>query len=138
VQRYRGRISGPLLDRIDLQVEVARPRRPILPSAQASAESSAAVRRRVITARRLQLERAGLPNAALDSAGVRAHCRLAAEQRHFLEQAAERTGLSPRGCQRVLKVARTVADLGAAREIGTAHLAEAIAYRGTDCGKRQG
>jgi len=85
----------------------------------------------------MQLDRAGLPNARLDSTGLRTHCRLGAEQQRFLEQAAERTGLSPRGCQRVLKVARTVADLGAAEEIGTAHLAEAIAYRGTDCGKRQ-
>ena len=138
VQRYRGRISGPLLDRIDLHVEVARPRRPLLSPPGASAEDSATVRRRVITARELQLDRAGLPNAGLNSAGLRLHCRLGGEQQRFLERAAARIGLSPRGCQRVLKVARTVADLDSTPEIDSSHLAEAIAYRGTDCGNGPG
>lgn len=138
VQRYRGRISGPLLDRIDLHVEVARPRQPLLSPSGAPAEDSATVRRRVITAREVQLDRAGLPNAGLDSAGVRLHCRLGGEQRRFLERAAERTGLSPRGCQRVLKVARTVADLDSTPKIDSSHLAEALAYRITDCGNGHG
>jgi magnesium chelatase family protein len=138
VQRYRGRISGPLLDRIDLQVEVARPRLPLAAVSGALGECSASVRERVIAARAIQLDRAGVPNAALDSGGVRAHCRLGAAQQGFFEQAAERTGLSARGCLRVLRVARTIADLEAATAIGAEHLAEAIAYRGTDCGKSQG
>jgi len=138
VQRYRGRISGPLLDRIDLQVQVARPRRPLLAASGATAEDSATVRRRVVTARKIQLDRAGLPNASLDSAGVRLHCALGAKQWQFLERATERTGLSPRACQRVIRVARTLADLESTRKIHTRHLAEAIAYRGTDCENRRG
>jgi len=138
IQRYRGRISGPLLDRIDLQVQVARPRRPLLAASGATGEDSATVRRRVIAARKIQLDRAGLPNASLDNAGMRLHCALGVEQRQFLERATDRTGLSPRACQRVVRVARTLADLDSAQEIDTSHLAEAIAYRGTDCENKRG
>jgi magnesium chelatase family protein len=138
VQRYRGRISGPLLDRIDLHVEVARPRRPLLASTGTAAEDSATVRRRVVNARKIQLDRGGLPNANLDSAGVRLHCRLGTDQHRFLEQAAEQTGLSPRACQRVIKVARTLADLDSVRQIDATHLAEAIVYRASDCANRRG
>jgi len=138
VQRYRGRISGPLLDRIDLQVQVGRLRQSLLAGSGMAAEDSATVRRRVITARKIQLDRAGLPNARLDSAGMQLHCALGAKQRQFLERATERTGLSPRACHRVIRVARTLADLDSAHEIHTRHLAEAIAYRGTDCQNRRG
>jgi magnesium chelatase family protein len=138
VQRYRGRISGPLLDRIDLHVEVARPGLLLQFDKGRLPESSATVRQRVVAARKIQLDRAGLPNAQLSGAGVREHCRLNAGQRQLLEEAAQQTGLSPRACQRILKVARTVADLEAAPTIESGHLAEAIAYRGFDCGKRQG
>jgi magnesium chelatase family protein len=138
VQRYRGRISGPLLDRIDLHVEVARPERLLQADGDKQPESSAAVRRRVVAAREIQLDRAGTPNARLNSAGVRSHCQLNAPQRQFLETAAQRAGLSPRACQRILKVARTIADLDNEPRIGSGHLAEAIAYRGVDCEKRRG
>jgi len=138
VQRYRGRISGPLLDRIDLRVEVARPRNPLQAASGTPAEDSETVRRRVIAARNMQLDRSGRPNASLDAAGVRRHCGLGPDQWRFLEQAAERTGMSPRACQRVLKVARTVADLDSVMEIEASHLAEAIAFRGANCERWRG
>jgi magnesium chelatase family protein len=138
VQRYRGRLSGPLLDRIDLHVEVARPDRMPGSDSEAAPECSAAVRQRVVAARERQLARAGMPNAHLGGTLVRAHCVLDALTRRFLEEAAQRVGLSPRACQRILKVARTVADLEGASAIAGEHVAEAIAYRGIDCGSRQG
>jgi magnesium chelatase family protein len=129
VQRYRGKISGPLLDRIDIQVEVPAPDQ--LPQAHPErvGESSAAVRRRVVAARRIQIERSGVPNAHLDHAAVRRYCRLGGGDMTFLEDVAHRTGLSPRACQRVIKVARTLADLDEATDIAGHHLAEALAYR---------
>ena len=134
MQRYRAKISGPLLDRIDIHVEVPRPDR--LPDARnhPRPESSAVVRRRVIEAREWQLKRNGVPNALLRGKALRTHCTLEPVLRDFLEEAAQRMGLSPRGCQRVLKVARTVADLDGAAKIGGGHLAEALAYRGMDGG----
>ena len=133
VQRYRGRISGPLLDRIDLQIEIARPERLLHDGRHPQPECSADVRRRVIKAREAQLRRGGQPNALLSHAAVRTHCRLDAEQRRFLEDSARQTGLSARACQRILKVARTVADLDGLPVIRGYHLAEALSYRGIDC-----
>jgi magnesium chelatase family protein len=132
VRRYRGKISGPLLDRIDLHVEMASLGRIPLAGTQPLPEGSAEMRRRVVAAREIQLERAGLPNAQLPSAGVRKYCKLSAPLRLFLEDAAQRTGLSPRACQRILKVSRTIADLDDSEDIGAAHLAEALAYRDID------
>ncbi|MGD8357165.1 MAG: ATP-binding protein [Lysobacterales bacterium] len=129
VQRYRGRISGPLLDRIDLFVDVARPKQVILPGNSQAGETSAAVRRRVVAAHRVQIRRQGVANSHLTAAGMKSHCRLDAEQQAFFEQAARQLKLSPRGCQRVLKVARTVADLDGAESIDQDHLAEAIGFR---------
>jgi magnesium chelatase family protein len=138
IQRYRGRLSGPLLDRIDLHVEVARPHQIPGSGSGPVPECSAAVRLRVVAARERQLTRAGMANAHLGGALVREHCKLDALTRRFLEAAAQRIGLSPRACQRILKVARTVADLEGQPGIGGDHVAEAIAYRGIDCGKPQG
>jgi magnesium chelatase family protein len=132
VRRYRGKISGPLLDRIDLHVEMACLGRIPMPGTQPIPEGSAEVRRRVVAAREIQLERADLPNAQLPSASVRKYCRLTPPLRLFLEDAAQRTGLSPRACQRILKVSRTIADLDDSGDIGAEHLAEAIAYREID------
>ncbi len=138
VQRYRGKISGPLLDRIDLHVEVACPSRLHFRKQAKKPEKSAAVRERVVAARKRQLQRAGVSNAQLDNAGVRQHCKADGKNHTFLENSAEQMGLSPRACQRVLKVARTLADLENRDRIGMRHLAEALAYRGFDCGKNQG
>ena len=138
VQRYRGKISGPLLDRIDLHVEVGRPPRAILNNHVQKSEDSATVRERVIAARRIQLNRSGVPNAQLSSAEARQICQIDSKLEDFLESVAEQMSLSPRACQRILKVSRTVADLDSTPAIREKHLAEAIAYRGIDCGIAQG
>jgi magnesium chelatase family protein len=128
--RYRRRVSGPLLDRIDLHVEV-----PPLDCARlagpAGGEESAEVRRRVARARERQEER-GAPNARLRGAALRSHCALDPEGRGVLTQAATRLGLSARAHDRILRVARTIADLEGAEGVGTRHLLEAIQYRALD------
>ena len=129
ISRYRNKVSGPLLDRIDVYVEVARPKQITLPGKGRPGESSAAVRKRVDSARQTQFQRQGVANARLDSLGVKRHCRLGAAEESFFEAAALQLNLSPRGCLRVLKVARTIADLDEAHQIGQDHLAEAIGYR---------
>ena len=129
VRRYRDRISGPLLDRIDLHVEV--PRQSL--NGQAPGEDSSCVRQRVITARSLQAGR-GAVNARLDVAGIRTHCALSQKLARFLEQACERLQLSARAHHRILRVARTIADLDSSTDIGMSHLTEAIAYRQLDRG----
>lgn len=135
VQRYRARISGPLLDRIDLHVEV-----PAVPHAELfdarPAEPSAAIRRRVAAARALQSRRFArgriFCNARMTHRHLRTHCRIDGEGRRLLEGAIDRLGLSARGANRVLKIARTVADLAGASEIGAGHISEAIQYRSLD------
>jgi magnesium chelatase family protein len=123
ISRYRNKVSGPLLDRIDLFVEVARPRHLFIPGKGQPGESSSAVRERVVTAYGHQIERQGSANGSLEASGVKRHCRLASKEESFIENAAKQLCLSPRGFQRVLKVARTIADLDGA------HLAEAIGFR---------
>ncbi|MEP7298342.1 MAG: YifB family Mg chelatase-like AAA ATPase [Burkholderiales bacterium] len=128
VARYQGRISGPLLDRIDVQVEV-----PAVPpealSAAAAGESSAVVAARVAAARERALARQGSTNAALAGDALDTHCALDETSAKFLQSAAARLGWSARGFHRVLRVARTIADLEGAAAITAVHLAEAIQYR---------
>ncbi|MBU6246240.1 MAG: YifB family Mg chelatase-like AAA ATPase [Xanthomonadaceae bacterium] len=131
VQRYRGRISGPLLDRIDLSVEVPR-----VPLAELGAprgehdEDSATVRRRVIRARDHALQRAGRPNADISTRELERDCALGPVERRWFESALERLGLSARAYHRTLRVARTIADLdGGAGLLDRTHLAEALQYR---------
>lgn len=127
IQRYRSRVSGPLLDRIDLQVEV--PRLEYRELQGPGGEPSARVRLRVAAARTRQLERAGRVNALLDNRALERVCRLGEPDQSLLRQAMERFQLSARAYHRILKVARTIADLDAATEIATPHLAEALQYR---------
>ena len=128
VARYQGRISGPLLDRIDLQIEV-----PALPpetlAALPDGESSAVVARRVALARERAQCRQGSSNAELAGAALDLHCALEASATAFMQAASARLGWSARGFHRVLRVARTIADLGGAATLSVAHLAEAIQYR---------
>jgi magnesium chelatase family protein len=128
VARYQGRLSGPLLDRIDLQVEV-----PAIPAATLAAapdgEASAAVAARVAAARTRARERQGDVNAMLVGAALERHAAPDAEARRFLHSAAARLGWSARSFDRVLRTARTIADLAGAAGIATAHVAEAIQYR---------
>lgn len=134
IARYRGRISGPLLDRIDLQVNVPRLPPSALAATAPASECSARVRERVSHARRVQLRRAGKPNAQLTQADLAHHCRLAPGDQTLLEQAVERMQLSARAMHRILRVARTIADLAGHEAIASADLAEAIGYRGNVLG----
>lgn len=128
VQRYRQRVSGPLLDRIDLHVEVPRQK----PSAYEPGESSAEVAARVTAARDRQLTRAGHCNARLSPSDIDRHCGLSAADQQLLDTAAEKLQLSARGHHRVLRIARTLADLAGAERIATDHLTEAIGLRQFD------
>ena len=132
IGRYRGRISGPLLDRIDLQIEVPRVQAAELRPDAPTGESSAMVRERVAAARALQLARGGMLNSQLGQAELLSHCRLPPREQSLLESAVERLQLSARASQRILRVARTVADLAGTESIATGHLAEAIGYRRLD------
>lgn len=129
IQRYRNRVSGPLLDRIDIQVEVLRPETSILTTPHEGAETSADVRQRVIEARGVQHERAGKANALLDNDELKRFCHIEGAIMQLLEDATKQLYLSPRACHRILKVARTIADLDHASDIGANHLAEAITLR---------
>jgi magnesium chelatase family protein len=129
IRRYRARVSGPLLDRIDLQIEVPRVPLVELGDAGQPGESSMKVRARVIAARELQLRRAGKANAALKHREVQRDCGLCARDRALLETALDKLGLSARAYHRILRVARTVADLAGCARIETPHLSEAIQYR---------
>ncbi len=130
IARYRARLSGPLLDRIDMQVEVHAVK-PEQLMAEARGEPSAAVAVRVAAARQRQLQRQAMPNAAVDAGRIDALCRLDAAAARFAQSAAQRLQWSSRGLHRALKVARTIADLDGAETIATAHVAEALQLRRT-------
>jgi len=134
VAKYRGRLSGPLIDRIDLIVDVQAVAISDL-TGNANGETSATVRARVLAARQRQLSRPGRAarlNAALHGYSVDRFCRLDDVGRRLLERSSERLHLSARGFHRVLKVARTIADLAGISEIVPQHLAEALQYRMVD------
>jgi magnesium chelatase family protein len=136
IQRYRHRVSGPLLDRIDIQVDVLRPRMSVLDFQNHVGEASAFIRSRVIRARNIQAKRNGHTNACLEPAGIQEHCALGSSQRRLLDNASEQWQFSPRACHRILKVARTIADLEGTLDISESHLAEAIALRKTSTAKQ--
>ena len=136
VQRYRERISGPLLDRIDLQIEVPRVELPALsapstPATSGAEPCAARLRECVAAARELQQRRQRGCNARLDHAGLEAHCRTDAAARSLLLRVGQSLGISARGYHRLLKVARTIADLEASGEIGANHVGEAASFRTT-------
>jgi magnesium chelatase family protein len=128
IERYQGRISGPLLDRIDLFVGVPRFSRDELRGGE-PAEPSEVIRERVTRARETQTERQGAPNSALSGRLLRELCALRDDSEALFSRAIDRMGLSGRGHDRVLRVARTVADLSGEEEIAVEHLAEALNYR---------
>jgi magnesium chelatase family protein len=134
VARYRGKLSGPLLDRIDIHIEV-----PAVPEGElmghAGSEPSAMVRARVAAARAVQLARQGKPNTELAARETEKHCRADAAAEQLLKSAIARLNLSARAYHRVLRLARTIADLAGAETIAAAHVAEAVQYRRVDRGR---
>ncbi|HMO44813.1 MAG TPA: YifB family Mg chelatase-like AAA ATPase [Rubrivivax sp.] len=128
IARYQTRLSGPLLDRIDLQVEVPAVKPEAL-LAQADGEASAEVAARVRVARQRQMQRQGSANAALDAPRIDAFCRLDDAAHRFAQSAASRLHWSSRSLHRALKVARSIADLAGAELIATVHVAEAVQLR---------
>ena len=137
IQRYRSRISGPLLDRIDLHVEVPPVQVEDIERAEAG-ESSAVIRERVNAARRIQIRRfsdisENYCNAQMGAKMIKEYCLLDEHSSRLLHQAVERLGLSARAYSRILKIARTIADLADSSDISSSHIAEAIQYRRMQC-----
>ncbi len=128
IERYQSRISGPLLDRLDLFVDVPRLTRDEL-RGEEPAETSSAIRERVGAARKVQIGRQGVPNSALAGRSLREVCRLRGDSETLFSQAIDQMGLSGRAHDRILRVARTVADLSGEAEIAVEHIAEALNYR---------
>jgi len=133
IARYRAKISGPLLDRIDMHLEVPRISHEVLRKGSPDGEeSSATIRARVIAARNIAVMRSGKANAALSAKEVKRHCTLSEASHRILEQAMDKFGLSHRAYHRILKLARTIADLADSPQIEIMHLSEAIGYRKLD------
>jgi len=130
VARYQGRLSGPLLDRIDLHIEVAAIPAPELLDAPAG-EPSAAVRERVRLARERAIARQGQPNQALAGQLIDRHVALDPDGSALLQKASAKFGWSARSTHRMLKVARTIADMAASASVQASHVAEAMQYRRT-------
>ena len=139
VANYRGRISGPLLDRIDIVVEVPAVHFEDL-KARAEAEPSSAIKTRVNAARTIQNHRfgksRGMCNARMGPAEMRAYCALGEAGSELMKQAFDALGLTARSYDRILRVARTIADLEGSETIQPQHLAEAISYRAANLGNR--
>jgi len=135
VQKYRQRISGPLLDRIDLHIEVPAVRYEDL-AGKAPGEPSEAIRARVETARRVQQERLGKTkascNARMNSRQMKEHCNLDEASQELLRVAISELNFSARAYDRILKVARTIADLAGRQQLEAEDVSEAIQYRTLD------
>jgi magnesium chelatase family protein len=133
VARYRAKISGPLLDRIDMHLDVPRVAHEVLRKGSPEGEeSSAVIRARVVTARNIALTRCGKANSALSAKEVKQHCQLSEAGHQLLEQAMDKFGLSNRAYHRILKLSLTISDLAGSPQIEIKHLSEAIGYRKLD------
>jgi magnesium chelatase family protein len=135
VDRYRSRISGPLLDRLDLHVEVPRVPAHIMRATTSDADSTAVVGARIQRARQLQIARQGLPNARLADAALERFCPATDRALALLERASSKLSLSARAYNRVRRVARTIADLAQIEVIDTNQMSEAIGLRSLDRGR---
>mgnify|MGYP003309117763 CR=1 FL=1 len=134
-EAYQNKISGPLLDRIDLHVDVDAVNPWEMTTDTGPRETSAAIRTRVVAARNRQIARQGMVNAHLDGADLDRHASMSDELMSFLNAAAEKMGLSARGYNRIRRLARTIADLRASDAIEMSDLAEALSYRPINRGK---
>lgn len=132
VLRYLNRLSGPFLDRIDIQIEVARLPRGTWAADTEENESSEQIQQRVKFCREIQLHRQGQANAHLGSKELKEFCRLSADDNEFLELAVEKLGLSTRAHHKIIKIARTLADMESVTDINHKHLVEALSYRAMD------
>ena len=130
-RRYRSKLSAPFIDRIDLQIEVLRLSREDLQK-PAKGESSEQVRARVVAARERQLQRQQKANRFLSNKEIEQHCKLTKADENLLAQVMEKFRLSARAYHRILKVARTIADLAGEEQIQTVHISEAVSYRAMD------
>ncbi|GLQ32521.1 YifB family Mg chelatase-like AAA ATPase [Litoribrevibacter albus] len=138
IDKYRSKLSGPLLDRIDLQIEVNPiPKELLVAGSSHQEETSVSVKQRVTSARNRQLARSGKPNSMLTTKEIEEHCQISQADFDLMNQAIEQLGLSARSYHRILKVARTVADLNDCDTLSTAHLTEALSYRKLDFHRRQ-
>jgi magnesium chelatase family protein len=131
-KRHLGRISAPLLDRIDIHIEVPRLDNSALDPNKPKGESSAIIRSRILKAYQKQLQRNGKSNAELTSNETERYCRIKKQEKQLLEQAMDKFKLSARAYHRILKLARTIADISECKQIETPHLTEAITYRCLD------
>ena len=132
VLRYLSRLSGPFLDRIDIQIEVARLPKGMWANDDSQTETSAEVRQRVEACHQRQIKRQGKVNAELSSTELKQYCRLSANDSEFLELAIEKLRMSTRAHHKILKIARTLADIEAKADIEHEHLIEALSYRAMD------
>ena len=136
IQRYVGKISGPLMDRIDIHIDVPAVKfNELRGRGVPESEGSAEVRERVIRAREIQLKRfegRAFSNSAMTPRQIRTFCALDIESENLLEKAMQRQGLSARAHDRILKVSRTIADLAGSENIDATHISEAINYRSLD------
>ncbi|TWX74215.1 YifB family Mg chelatase-like AAA ATPase [Colwellia sp. C1TZA3] len=132
VLRYLNRLSGPFLDRIDIQIEVTRLPRGMWANDDGKGESSSTIQKRVSICHQKQILRQGKANAQLSSAEVRSFCQLTPDDNEFLELAIEKLNLSTRAHHKILKIARTLADMAALEHIERKHLIEALSYRAMD------
>jgi magnesium chelatase family protein len=132
VLRYLNKLSGPFLDRIDIQIEVARLPKGMWANQKKTSETSNEIQARVLNCRQLQIARQGKANGHLASSEVRTHCLLNHQDNEFLELAVEKLGLSTRAHHKILKIARTIADIDNTEDIGHEHIIEALSYRAMD------
>ena len=132
VLRYLNRLSGPFLDRIDIQIEVTRLPKGLWSNEQLKSETSTQVRARVEQCRARQMQRQQVANAHLSSQQLKRFCQLSRDDNEFIELAVEKLGLSTRAHHKILKIARTIADMAGAENIGHAHIIEALSYRAMD------
>ena len=131
-RKYRSRISAPLLDRIDIHIEVPRMSRSDLKNQLTDTESSSVIQQRTMSAYEIQLNRCGKANADLSNREITEYCQLSANDEKLLDTALDKLQLSSRAHHRILKLSRTIADLDQQKTISTKHLTEAIAYRALD------